>query len=108
MNCNSCVKQTECGINDDVRNAFGVCRAWEAIPAEPTFSASLATAGLKMAEESAKKAEQERDLAIWWEAYRAALSGYLANQIGYDHKDAGLCANQALSDYRAKREELCK
>ena len=63
---------------------------------------------LKAAEESAKKAEQEHDLAIWWEAYRAALSGYLANPIGYDHKDAGLCANQALSDYRAKREELLK
>ena len=103
MNCNSCVKQTECGINDDVRNVFGVCRAWEAIPAEPSFSASLATAGLKMAEESAKKAEQEHDLAIWWEAYLQLLASVERNgDTLYDK------SNCALADYRAKREELLK
>ena len=66
----------------------------------------LTEKNLSLASKSALEEEREHDLAIWWAAYRAALSGYLANPIGYDHKDAGLCANQALSDYRAKREEL--
>ena len=70
---------------------------------------------LKAAEESAKKAEQEHDLAIWWEAYRAALGGYDVARILSSFEDAKhsatspkLIADHALSDYRAKREELLK
>lgn len=112
--CNTCIKQGR-GCVLEANTDREDCRAWEAIPAEPTFSASLATAGLKIAEESAKKAEQEHDLAIWWEAYLAALGGYDVARILSSFEDAKhsatspkLIADQALSDYRAKREELCK
>ena len=58
---------------------------------------------LKAAEESAKKAEQEHDLAIWWEAYLQLLASVERNgDTLYDK------SNCALSDYRAKREELLK
>ena len=98
--CISCRKQPGCTWQAKI-GANG-CRAWEGLETMHTEK------DLRWASKTAVENERERELAIWWEAYRAALSGYLANPIGYDHKDAGLCANHALSDYRAKREELGK
>lgn len=100
--CNTCIKQGRgCPLEAHVDRAH--CRAWEGIPAEPACGASLATAGLKMAEESAKKAEQERDLAIWWEAYLQLLTSVARNG-----EKLNVIADYALADYRAKREELSK
>ena len=58
---------------------------------------------LKAAEESAKKAEQEHDLAIWWAAYLQLL-----NSVERNGEKLNTTADHALSDYRAKREELLK
>ena len=70
---------------------------------------------LQLASKSALEEEQEHDLAIWWEAYRAALGGYDVARILSSFEDAKhsatspkLIADQALADYRAKREELLK
>lgn len=55
-----------------------------------------------------KKAVEPTDLAIWWEAYRAALGGFCA-RIGYqapiDEYSVDF-ANRALADYKAKAAEL--
>ena len=50
-----------------------------------------------------KQSENEHDLAIWWEAYRAALSR--AHSTPYE---AGEDADEALSAYKAKAAELAR
>ena len=73
----------------------------------------LTEKNLSLASKSALKEEQERDLEVWWEAYRAVLGGYDVARILSSFEDAKhsatspkLIADQALADYRAKREEL--
>lgn len=80
MNCNTCAKQSDCELKCTKR-AFGSCREWEGI--------------------YIRKAEQERDLAIWWEAYLQLLSSVARNG-----EKLNVIADYALADYRAKRKEL--
>lgn len=76
----------------------------------------LTEKNLSLASKSALEESQERDLAIWWEAYRAALCGNDVAAALNDFEsssnrrtlDPNEIANKALADYRAKREELLK
>ena len=56
---------------------------------------------LRLTSKIAEEAELERDLEVWRQAYNAVLSC-----SGCTQAEARDCADQALIDYRAQREEM--
>ena len=51
-------------------------------------------------------AQKERELEVWRQAYNAALCGISTNNTDSADIYAWSLANQALKDYRTKREDL--
>ena len=105
MCCNDCKH-----INTDVGE--GACATCQ-IVGGPTLNFEFVP-GRRNAPDPDKEGEKGRELEVWRQAYNAALSGYdiqrcLAERTDYcatyDPKER---ADQALADYRAKREELLK
>lgn len=107
MNCNTCANQDGCKMTWITNGK--ACGCWEGIQADPAIElerldvkvqdiAQKHEATLKQAEERAAKREE---LEVWRQAYNAALS--CSNVCNTEACD---CANSALIDYRAKREEM--
>jgi len=91
MCCNDC-KNIDAGVID------GPCATCQ-ITGGPTLNFEFVP-GRRNAPDPDKEGAKGRDLAIWWEAYRAAIPPVT-------HQDTIIdIANDALAAYKAKAAEL--